>query len=81
MKTRYPTGIIPPPATVTRQDLARELKTTRKELNITQETLAQMTGTKKSNISRLESGKYNPSLDFLVKIASALGKSLDITLK
>ena len=42
------------------------------------ESLAQLVGTKKSNISRMESGKYNPSLDFLVKVAESLGKKVDI---
>ena len=48
------------------------------DLKITQEELAQKVGTKKSNISRLESGNYNPSLDFLYKIAKGLGKELHI---
>lgn len=51
------------------------------ELNITQEELAKKTGTKKSNISRLESGNYNPSVDFLNKIAKGLGKELHLELK
>jgi len=43
---------------------------------MTQAELAKKVGTQKSNISRLESGNYNPSLDFLVKISEALGKKL-----
>ena len=50
------------------------------EKNITQNQLAEMIGTKQSNISRLESGEYNPSLEFLNKVAQALGKSLEIRL-
>jgi len=38
-------------------------------------------GTKKSNISRFESGKYNPSLDFLIKVAGSLGKQVQIRIK
>ncbi|MDD2621155.1 MAG: helix-turn-helix transcriptional regulator, partial [Syntrophomonadaceae bacterium] len=38
-------------------------------------------GTQKSNISRLESGTYNPSLDFLSKVARSLGKEVQVTLK
>ncbi len=38
-------------------------------------------GTKKSNISRFESGKYNPSLDFLVKVAESLGKQIHIKIR
>lgn len=32
------------------------------------------------NISRLESGNYNPSLDFLAKVAESLEKSLSVQL-
>ena len=52
----------------------------RKEQNITQAELAKRVGTQKSNISRLESGNYNPSLDFLVKIAESLGKKISVTI-
>ena len=52
----------------------------RKEQNITQAELAKRVGTQKSNISRLESGNYNPSLDFLAKIAESLGKKISVTL-
>jgi len=50
----------------------------RKEKNLTQKELAEMVGTKQSNISRLESGSYNPSLELLKKIARAMGKHLEI---
>lgn len=52
----------------------------RKEQNITQAELAKRVGTQKSNISRLESGNYNPSLDFLIRVSEALGKSLSVQL-
>ncbi|MDR2446702.1 MAG: helix-turn-helix transcriptional regulator [Treponema sp.] len=35
-----------------------------------------MVGTKQSNISRLENGNYNPTLEFLNKIAKAIGKEI-----
>ena len=57
-----------------------EIIRARIEKNITQNQLAEMIGTKQSNISRLESGEYNPSLEFLNKVAQALGKSLEIKL-
>ena len=50
----------------------------RNEQHITQSELAKRVGTQKSNISRFESGNYNPSLDFLVKIAESLGKTIEI---
>lgn len=61
-----------------RYEIVEQLKHERKAQNITQETLAELVGTKKSNISRLESGRYNPSLNFLIKVADCLGKKLDI---
>jgi predicted transcriptional regulator len=49
--------------------------------NMTQEDLARKVGTKQSNISRLEKGNANPSLQFLKKIADSLGKELLISFK
>lgn len=64
-----------------RHEVVRQLRQARKEQHMTQEILAERIGTRKSNISRFESGKYNPSLDFLVKVADALGKQLQIQVK
>ena len=63
-----------------RYETIEQIIRARKEQNITQEELAKRVGTQKSNISRLESGNYNPSLDFLVKVAESLGKHLSIHL-
>ena len=64
-----------------RYEVVRQLKDARKAQDITQEVLAERVGTKKSNISRLESGKYNPSLDFLIKVADSLGKQVQIKIQ
>ena len=48
--------------------------------NMTQKQLAEKIGTKQSCIARLESGNYNPSFQFLQKVAGALNKRLTITL-
>ncbi len=64
-----------------RYEVVEQLKAARKAQDITQEVLADRVGTKKSNISRFESGKYNPSLDFLVKVADSLGKQIHIKVK
>lgn len=45
---------------------------------ITQAELAQRIGTKQSAISRFESGSENPTIDFLKKIAKALGAKLSV---
>jgi len=65
----------------TRYDFILQIRNARKEQNITQEKLALCAGTKKSNISRLESGKYNPSIDFITKVVKCLGKEMDIIIK
>lgn len=61
-----------------RQEIASQLRQVRKEQGMTQERLAEKVGTRKSNISRLESGRYNPSLDFLEKVAGGLGRELEV---
>lgn len=63
-----------------RYEAIEQIIRARKEQNMTQEELARRIGTQKSNISRLESGNYNPSLDMLIKIAEALGRELKIQL-
>jgi len=45
---------------------------------VTQKELAQRIGTKQSVISRLESGRANPSVAFLMKLAQALNSHLEI---
>jgi len=50
----------------------------RKERNLTQKELAELINTTQSCVARLESGKYNPSLRFLQKIADACDKKIEI---
>lgn len=64
-----------------RYEIISQIIEARTEKNMTQTELAKRIGTQRSNISRLESGTYNPSLDFLIKIAGALGKELTIRMK
>lgn len=45
---------------------------------VTQKELAQKIGSKQSVISRLESGRANPSIAFLKKLAQALNSHLEI---
>ena len=65
----------------TREEVAQQLREVRKSQGMTQELLADRVGPKKSNISRLEGGRYNPSLDFLVKVAGGLGKQIQVKVK
>ncbi len=78
MKKRYEDGDVPLSSQRVRMDTAKQLKEARKSMNLTQETVAERSGTKKSNISRMESGKYNPTLDFLVKVAESMDKHISI---
>lgn len=64
-----------------RETVVSQLRTLRKEQGMTQEHLAELVGTEKSNISRLESGRYNPSLDFLIKVADGLGKQITVKIR
>ena len=51
----------------------------RKSAGLTQKQLAEKMGTAQANISRFENGNANPSLDFLQKMASCMGKTLHIS--
>ena len=62
-------------------EIVNQFREVRKRLGITQQVLADMTGTKKSNISRFESGRYNPSLDFLIKLATGLGIEIHFSIQ
>lgn len=59
-------------------EIVRQIIQARTEQNLTQKDLANRIGIRQSNISRLESGNYNPSLVFLKKVAEGLGKELHI---
>ncbi len=59
-------------------EVIKDIIQARREKNLTQKELAELVGTKQSNISRLESGNYNPSLELLNKIARAIGKELEV---
>lgn len=64
-----------------KSSVAEQVKMARKQAGMTQERLADIVGTKKSNISRLESGRYNPSFEFLSRIAQGLGKELEVRIR
>lgn len=59
--------------------ITREIIKLRIETGMTQKDLAEVVGTKQSAISRLENGSYNPSIEFLSKVAHALGKEFHIS--
>ena len=61
-------------------ELVRLLIRKRLEKGLTQHELARKVGTKQSAISRLESGRYNPTVEVLRKIAKALNADLKISI-
>lgn len=65
----------------TEYELIEKLIKARLEANLTQKELAQKCGMKQSNISRLESGKSNPTIRFLEKLANSLDCDLVIELR
>ena len=60
--------------------LIRQVIANRLKKGYSQAQLAAKINTKQSAISRLESGGYNPSLEFLTKVSKALGCKLTISL-
>jgi DNA-binding XRE family transcriptional regulator len=62
-------------------NLIREMLRARSRFGLTQETVAELMGTTKSAVSRLETvGKHTPSLATLKKYAQAVGCRLEIKL-
>ncbi len=61
------------------EEIARQIINLRLRHDLSQEALADRTGTTKSAISRLESGQHAPTVATLEKIASAFGAHLAIT--
>ena len=58
--------------------LIRAVIEARIKKGLTQKNLARKMGTKQSAISRIESGRANPSLNFLTKHAQAMNTRLEI---
>ena len=61
-------------------DFIRMLIRKRIEKGLSQEELAERVGTRQSAISRLESGRYNPSFKILRKVAQALDSEIKISI-
>lgn len=59
-------------------DLADDILRLRLEKGWSQAELAEHAGTKQANISRLESGLSNPSINFLQKVAKALDTNISV---
>jgi len=59
-------------------EIIKTLVAARKEQNMTQSDLAKVTGINQADISKLENGNRNPSLNMLKKLAEGLGMQLKI---
>lgn len=62
----------------TREKIGDRIAAIRKAKGLTQVQLSELTGLDRVNISKIECGKYNVSIDLLNKICEALGAKLDI---
>ncbi|MBU1172734.1 MAG: helix-turn-helix domain-containing protein [Proteobacteria bacterium] len=58
-------------------NLSQNLKKLRKKKGWSQSQLAEQIGSHLSHINRIETGKYNPSLDVIQKLASVFEVSID----
>ncbi len=58
--------------------IIRAMLDARSENNITQKQLSELTGITQADLSRLENGSGNPSVSTLKRLASGLGKKLEI---
>jgi HTH-type transcriptional regulator/antitoxin HipB len=60
------------------QELGGEVKKARAKAGVTQEELAKRLKTKKSVISRVEHGDQNLTVEYIIKIAIALGRPFEV---
>jgi len=62
-------------------ELILEVKQRRESLNVTQEQLAEISGVGLRTLKQFESGKGNPTLQTLNKLADALGLKIKLEVK
>ncbi len=63
------------------QDIIETLKKRRITLQVNQETLAMLSGVGLRTIKQFESGKGNPTLETIQKLANVLGLELQLAIK
>lgn len=59
-------------------DLIRAIVDARNERHLTQKELAVITGINQADISKIENGTRNPSLDMLKRLAEGMGTRLEL---
>ena len=63
------------------EEIIRSIKQRRESLQVTQETLADLSGVGLRTLKQFESGKGNPTLATLQKLGDALGLEVTLQLK
>lgn len=63
------------------ENLIYQIKLRRKVLDVTQETLAEVSGVGLRTLRQFERGKGNPTLETLTKICDALGLEVQLIIK
>lgn len=63
------------------QEIIQTVKRRREMLQVTQEELARLSGLGLRTLKQFESGKGNPTLQTIEKIADVLGLELDLSVK
>ncbi len=61
-----------------RKRIGNKIAQLRKEAGLSQEKLAEMAGIDRTNVSKMENGRYNISIDLLSKVAYALNTDIDL---
>ena len=61
--------------------IVKSLIAERKRQGITQQEIADITGMKAPNVTRIESCKYTPTLEVLIRYARAIGKELHFSIE
>lgn len=59
-------------------DIIKAMAAARAELNLTQKELSERTGITQADISRIENGTRNPSLNMIKRLAKGLGMRLKL---
>ena len=60
------------------REIGKEVVRARLAVGMTQQELARHAKTRQANISRLERGIQNPSVEFLERVAKSLGRKIQI---
>lgn len=61
-----------------REQIGLQLMEARKKKQMTQQEVADKAGITRANLSRIEAGKYNASIDILSRVCDAIGVSITI---